>query len=96
MPNYVLAIRAPGAYQPSADSEEPWRQWFGELGDRLVDHGNPVFSRRTVGDCGPGTDLGGYTFIAAANLDEAVEAVRSCPILSKGGGVEVGVITEIM
>ncbi len=96
MTNYIITIRVPADYQPSEDSEEPWRAWFGTLGDKLVDHGNPVFSRSTLGSAGSGANLGGYTFIKAESLEEAVEAARSCPILSVGGGVEVGEITEIM
>jgi len=96
MSNYVISVRFPSTYQPSADSAEPWKLWFGELGSALVERGNPIFARQTLGDCGPDSLLGGYTLISADNLDAAVAAARSCPILGAGGGVEVGEITEVM
>jgi hypothetical protein len=52
-----------------------------------------VFSRQPVGNCGTETGLGGYTLIAADDLEGAVALARSCPLLAEGGGVEVGELT---
>jgi hypothetical protein len=96
MPNYLISIRQPSGYKMNEDNAEPWQKWFAELGPAVVDPGNPIFSRETLGHSGDGTSLGGYTLITADSLDQAVDAARSCPILANGGGVEVGEITPIM
>jgi class 3 adenylate cyclase len=41
------------------------------LGDNLAGRGNPAFKRATVGNCGPGTVLGGYTLVTASSLEAA-------------------------
>ena len=69
--------------------------WFDELSDNVVDRGNPVFERTTLGDCGPETVLGGYTLIAADNLDAAGALAANCPMLAGAGGVEVGELTSL-
>jgi hypothetical protein len=43
----------------------------------------------TVSDGGGANPVSGYTVISADSLDEAVQRVRGCPILSGGGTVEV-------
>ena len=39
--------------------------------------------------------LGGYSLIEADDLDAALELTTGCPVLASGGGVEVGVVTNI-
>jgi hypothetical protein len=43
----------------------------------------------------PGTRLGGYTVITAADLDAAVALAARCPVLEHGGAVEVGELTLV-
>ena len=97
MPTFLLTYRAPKDYTAGGpDTMAAWGTYFTELGSRLVDPGNPVFARTTLGDCG--TDLaplGGYSIVTADDLEAAVDLARGCPILTVAGGVEVGVITEL-
>jgi hypothetical protein len=90
---FVLVHRAPAGYVGTAKAAAAWSNWFTQLGSQLRDRGNPVFTRQSVGNCGPETGLGGYTLIAADDLEGAVALARSCPLLAEGGGVEVGELT---
>jgi hypothetical protein len=93
MPTYLITNRAPEGYVGAADAMTAWNAWFDRLADNLADRGNPVFARSIVGNCGPDTELGGYTLITADNLDAAVALARDCPMIAAGGGVEVGELT---
>jgi hypothetical protein len=93
MSTYVFAYRAPKNYTPSSESVAAWTAWFDSLGDNLVDRGNPVFDRSTVGIAPAETVLGGYSLIAADDVEAAVTFAKGCPIVQFGGGVEVGELT---
>jgi YCII-related domain len=96
MSTYVLTYRAPRDYQPGNRAEmAAWQTWFEQLGDALLDAGNPVFSRTTIGAMTNDTDLGGYSLVTAGSLDEAVRLAHGCPFMALGGGVEVGEITPL-
>jgi hypothetical protein len=76
-----------------AGDNEAWGKWFGELGDKLVDPGNPF------NDGGQAVHQGGvmavedkpvtgYSIINADSMDAAVELAQGCPLVgSKGGAV---------
>jgi hypothetical protein len=93
MPTYLISNRPPQDYQPSAEGAAAWNAWFDRLGDHLVDRGNPVFTPTTLGGAAGATRLGGYTLIDAEDLDAAVKLAGDCPVLTHGGGVEVGELT---
>jgi YCII-related domain len=96
MPTYVLAYRNPAGYVPSPENGAAWRDWFQRMGDQLVDPGQPVTSGTTIGNCSPGsTQLGGFSLIRAADLDAAVAMAKGCPVLARGGGVEIGELGEV-
>jgi hypothetical protein len=95
MPTYLIVNRAPSGSTPSPEAAAAWAAWFDELGDHLVDRGNPAFAQTTVGNCGPGTVLGGYTLIDADDLAAATELAGRHPLTSRGGGVEIGELTAI-
>lgn len=95
MTTYVITNRQPNGYTGSPDEMQRWVDWFGRLGQNLVDPGNPVFERTTIGDCGPGTQLGGFTIIEADDLEHAAALAATCPAVSNGGGVEVGELTPL-
>jgi hypothetical protein len=70
-----------------------WNAWFDRLGDKLVDRGNPAFIRAQLGECGPNSELAGYTLVSADSLEAALTLAGECPMLAAGGGVEVGELT---
>ena len=90
MPNYVFAYRIQEGDSGTPDAMAQWMAWFEGLGSAVVDAGNPVFSRSTLGNCGSGSALGGYSLITADDLEAAVTLAKGCPALAGGGGVEVG------
>lgn len=98
MSTYLLAYRIPENYTfASAEVNAAWSAWFADLGADLADAGNPIYDRRTLGNCGTNSDsvLGGYSLVTAADLDSALELAKGCPVLHGGGGVEVGEVTSV-
>jgi hypothetical protein len=95
MPTYLITNRVPAGFTRSAANVAAWSAWFDELGPSLEDRGNPAFTRTALGNCGPGTELGGYTLITAGSLGEAVALAQGHPLLERGGGVEVGELTPL-
>ena len=94
MATFVLVYRAPKGYAPgNPEIRGHWQRYLEGLGDHLVDAGNPVFSRTTIGNADSASDLGGYSLITAEDASAAVELARACPILEAGGGVEIGELT---
>ena len=99
MPKYVLGYHV-GAGMPEDEAGqaalmERWNGWFGQLGESVVDSGNPFSQARTVAAGGAVTEGGGtnpltgYSIISDANLDEAITLAQGCPVLEGGGSVEV-------
>jgi hypothetical protein len=98
MAKYVLAYRGGGGM--SADEAErerimaAWGQWFGQLGEAVVDGGNPFGESRSIASDGSvsnggSTGLSGYSILSADGIDAAVELAKGCPVLTSGGTVEV-------
>lgn len=96
MNTYLLVHRHPHDYTGGPDTFADWENWFRQLGDALVDMGNPVLGdRNTAGEAGTVLPLGGYTIITAENIEEATRLASGCPIIQDGGAVEVGRLTPI-
>ena len=71
-----------------------WGAWLGGLGDAVIDGGNPVGKSQTVSSSGVAADGGanptsGYSLIEASSDADAAEKAKGCPILLRGGSVEV-------
>ncbi|HTU72612.1 MAG TPA: hypothetical protein VMG38_03755 [Trebonia sp.] len=95
MASFAFTYRtAPGTAR-TPQSAEAWRSWFGSMGDHLADIGRPGIETAVVGNCGPGTRLGGYSLITADDLDAALEIAKGCPAMTSGGGVEVAQLGEV-
>jgi hypothetical protein len=91
MSQFLFAYRAPKNYKAgSQDAMAAWNAWFESMGANLVDLGNPVVERSTLGNCATDSVLGGYSLITADDLEAAVSLARGCPFLAQGGGIEVG------
>jgi YCII-related domain-containing protein len=97
MTNYLFAYR--GGSMPADEAEraavmESWGRWFGQLGDAVVDGGNPfgasasVAADGRVGENGT-TGLGGYSIVKAASLEAATELAQGCPLRAAGGSIDV-------
>lgn len=84
-----------------------WMAWFTELAAQghVVDRGQPLErSGKLVGQGkvvtdGPFAELkdvvGGYTLIRAQDVSQAAELARGCPILDRGGQVEVRPVMKL-
>ena len=95
MPTFVFAYRASGSYKSTPESAAAWKAWFDGMGDDLVDLGKPAVGAVALGNCGPGTELGGYSVISAADLDAALAVAKGCPQLNRNGGVEIAQLVEV-
>ncbi len=96
MANYVLLYHGgsmPESPEEGAKVMQAWTEWFGVLGDKLVDGGNPASKSRTIATGGSvsddATSPSGYSIIKAASLDEAVALAKGCPVLHGGASVQV-------
>jgi hypothetical protein len=97
MANYLLTFYGGSGMAPTqeeqAQSLAAWQAWFGQLGDALVDGGNPTSQSRAVSPDGSVMDATmaptGYSIIKADNLDSAVKAAQMCPVLADGATVVV-------
>ena len=84
MPSFVFTYRlTPGVHPPHAESAAAWRAWFDGMGGHVADIGKPAPDAAALGNCGPGTELGGYSLISAADLDAALAVAKGCPSLTR-------------
>lgn len=97
MGKYVLAYKG-GAMAETPEAQQKamtaWMNWFGSLGDSIVDMGAPLGASATVASDGSVTDGGaagmsGYSILTADSLADAGDKAKGCPILSGGGSIEV-------
>lgn len=98
MGKFVFIYRGgkPGATKEEQDKVmAAWGKWFGDLGEALVDGGNPFGAPKKVTADGVGELSGqpasGYSIVNADNQDAAAELAKGCPMLadSPDGVVEV-------
>ncbi len=93
MKNYVLTYYNNGVREGVSpeDSQAEWGKWFADLGDKLVDAGNPfnqggqVVKKDGVSAISkwPST---GYSIVKASSMDEAVGMAKGCPVLNEPDG----------
>ncbi|TMF70759.1 MAG: hypothetical protein E6I17_03280 [Chloroflexi bacterium] len=105
MANFILVYSGGSAGATEAEREtsmQAWGGWFGKLGDKVVDAGNPFsehaknISNGTVHDGAIGTPATGYSILKADSLNAAAELARGCPVLQSGGKITVYEITPAM
>jgi hypothetical protein len=105
MGKYVLVYRGGGGMPESAEEQEAvmaeWIGWFGELGDAVVDAGNPFGASMTVATDASVSDgnkagLGGYSILNADSLAKAADLAKGCPVLAAGGSVEAYEALDVM
>ncbi len=105
MTKYVLAYSGDIGEMPAEQAEvdqvmAAWGAWMEQLGESLVDGGNPFGHANTISKGSEATDGGvgaltGYGIISADDMDAAVEAARGCPIIEAGGTVSVYEVFEM-
>jgi hypothetical protein len=99
MANYVLVFTGGG--MPESEEEQAavmaaWGAWYTELGDAVVNPGNPfspvaksIASDGTVSDGPIGTMASGYTVLEANSMESAVGMAKKCPMLQGNGQITV-------
>ena len=89
-----------GGSTPTSPAEvkatmDAWGAWFGALGRAVVDGGNPVGPSSTVKADGSlvtgggANPVSGYSLIEAADLNDAHQKAKGCPLLKSGGTIEI-------
>jgi len=103
MANYLLTYYGGGMPEGEAEQAQvmqAWGAWFGELGDSVVDAGNPTSQSRAISPDGSVMDATsaptGYSIIKADSLDAAVAASKRCPVLAGGAAIVVSEIFPAM
>jgi hypothetical protein len=94
---FVLAYQGGGMPETEAEQQavmEAWMNWFGQLGESVVDGGNPFGASKAIASDGSVQDGGtasltGYSIVDAASLDDAVTKAKGCPVLTSGGSIDV-------
>lgn len=104
MPQFMFAYHGGGMPETPEEGARvmaAWQKWYGDMGEALVDGGNPVGQSMTVSKGGVTGDgganpLSGYTIVEAADADAACEMAKGCPMVADGSGsVEVAPIIEM-
>ena len=106
MANYLLLYSGGSAGTTPAEREkvmQAWGGWFGKLGDKIVDAGNPFaehaknLANGAVHDGAAGNPPAtGYSILKADSLNSAAELAKGCPVLQSGGKITVYEITPAM
>lgn len=110
MNEFVLLYRGgdrPTAPEQSQQVMQRWMAWFKNMADKghIVDRGQPlersgkiVSSGKVISD-GPFAEMkdvvGGYTLIKATDISQAAELATGCPLLDRGGQVEVRPVMKL-
>jgi hypothetical protein len=103
MANYLLTFHG-GSMPETKEAQDQvmaaWTNWFGTLGDALVDGGNPISNSKAISPEGSVMDAtsapSGYSIIKADSLDSAVELSKGCPVLAGGAAVVVSETFPVM
>ena len=102
MKKFLLLYTAPTETREKMQNATPeemkegmsvWIEWFGKVGDKLVDKGMPLGNAMTVtkeGEMPGNVEFVAYNVIQAQDLDEALEIAKMSPHLDREGAtVEV-------
>ena len=103
MPKYVFAYHGGGMAETEAEQQAEmaaWGAWMGAHQGAWADMGAPTGASMTVSadgnaDGGGANPLSGYGLINADSIEAACAIAAGCPIIAKGGTVEVAETFEI-
>jgi hypothetical protein len=103
MANFLLTFHGgsmPESQEEGAKVMQAWTEWFGVLGDALVDGGNPASATRSISPDRSVSDVKdgptGYSIIKADDMDAAVALAKGCPVLDGGASVQVSETFPVM
>jgi hypothetical protein len=97
MPRFLVTYHGGGMPESEEERQQAmaaFGAWVGATGKALIDPGAPLGPPRTV-SAGSVTDgaapgpFNGYSILEAADLDGAVDLVRSHPYVERGGSLQV-------
>ena len=77
-----------GFVTPTREIGEAWGKWFESVGDKFVDTGSPFGYGREITKSGTKEltldleALTGYSIVNAADMDEAEEIAKTCPMIT--------------
>ena len=100
MAKYLFVYHSHGAKPPTDPAEQKkamdaWGAWFGSMGAAVIDGGNPVGKSSTVKsdgsliEGGGANPVSGYSLIEASSLQDAHKKAKGCPMLARGGTIEI-------
>jgi hypothetical protein len=78
-----------GFMQPTPEIGQAWMKWFEEVGDKMIDGGNPMAAGSEISKDGKVTELEfgldaftGYSIISAESKDEAIALAKTNPMIT--------------
>lgn len=104
MPDFVFAYHGGGMPETPEEGAKvmaAWQEWYGGMGDAVVNPGAPVGMSKTVSaeglaDNGGVNPLSGFTVVKADTIEAACEMAKGCPMVVDGSGsVEVAQVHEM-
>jgi len=105
MPKFLFIYhggKTPETPEEGQAAMDAWGRWFGEMGDAVVDPGNPVMQSHTVSadghvENGGANPVSGYGVFEFADYAAAYAVAAKNPMVNDGSGasVEVAEIHEM-
>lgn len=98
MTQYLFTYRSVPGYDWFGDPDglPHWTRFLEAVAPKVTDPGWPSFEpTKLVGETGPSTQVGGYSVVTAESFEEAVAMAETCPTVTRGGGVEVAVLSAL-
>jgi len=96
MPKFLVTYHGAGAPTPDEAHEAmtAFMAWASSAGEALIDPGAPLGPAKTVtassvSDGPADGPANGYSVLQAADLDSAVDMVRTHPFIGRGGSLQV-------
>lgn len=86
-----------GFVTPTAEIGQAWMKWFEEVGDKMVDSGNPMAAGTEITKNGEINELEfgleaftGYSIISAESKEEAIKLAKTNPMITSVVVYELG------
>ncbi len=103
MAKYLFVYHGGGMPETEAEQAQEmaaWGAWFETMGAAVVNGGNPVGKSTTVHtdrveDNGGANPVSGFSMVEAGSTEAAVKLAQGCPILKRGGSIEVAEAMEM-